>query len=93
MSRLGHQLGLAEGVLGVVAGTVQWAFGSEIPEWTGNKLYPVQLGIVTIALSLVALAAVRYTARNRKPPPWLKLLSAFGILAAAGICFTTVGSL
>jgi hypothetical protein len=58
--RSGYWLGLGGSVLGMVAGIVQWAFGSEIPDWTGNKLHPVQLGIITIILRpgpLLILAA------------------------------------
>jgi hypothetical protein len=80
-------------LLGIVAGIVQWALGSEIPEWTGDKLHPVQLGIITIALSLLALVSVGYLARHGKSLTWQPALAALGILAAAGICFTTVGRL
>lgn len=93
MSRLGQRLGFAGGILGVVAGAVQWAFGSDIPEWTGNKLHTVQLGIITVALSLMALAALRHAARHPGAPPRLRLVLALGVLAPAGICFTTVGRL
>lgn len=91
--RIGRWLGTAGAALGVLAGIVQWAVGDEIPEWTGNKLHPVQLGIITIALSLLALASVQLAARNPQGPPWQRGLAWLGILVPAGICFTTVGRL
>jgi hypothetical protein len=93
MTSTGYRLGIAGGILGIAAGSVQWAFGSEIPEWTGNKLHPVQLGIITIALSLLALACVRFLSARPGAPPWQRGLALLGLLAAAGICFTTVGRL
>lgn len=72
---------------------MQWAFGSDIPGWTGDKLHPVQLGIITIALSLVALASVSDAARLADATPRRRIVPALGILAPAGICFTTVGRL
>ena len=91
--RAGLWLGGAGAVLGVAAGVVQWAWGEEIPDWTGNKLHPVQLGIITIALSLLALGAVWHAARHPAAPGWQKGLAWIGILVPAGICFTTVGRL
>lgn len=86
-------MGTVGAVLGVLAGTVQWAAGEEIPDWTGNKLHPVQLGIITILLSLLALGSVLFAARDRDRPAWQKGLAWLGILVPAGICFTTVGRL
>ncbi len=63
------------------------------PEWTGNKLHPVQLGIITIALSLLSLICVQYLDGHRGGPTRERLLAGFLILATAGICFTTVGRL
>jgi hypothetical protein len=93
VTSLGYRLGVAGALLGVIAGAVQWALGAEIPEWTGNKLHPVQLGIITIALSLLSLLCVRYLEEHRAGPPRRRLIAAFLILAAAVICFTTVGRL
>jgi len=47
----------------MIAGLVQWAFGSEIPEWTGDKLHRERLGLITIALSAVSPAALRVFSR------------------------------
>jgi hypothetical protein len=91
--QLGLRLGTVGAALGMLAGIVQWAFGSEIPDWTGNKLHPVQLGIITILLSSLAFASVRFAARNPEALAWQKAAAWIGILAPAGICFTTVGRL
>ncbi len=90
---LGYGLGIAGALLGIVAGAIQWAFGNEIPEWTGDKMHPVQLGIITILLSLLALACVNYLGRRRGAPAIRRAAAAFLIVVAAGICFTTVGRL
>jgi hypothetical protein len=80
-------------MLGVLAGCIQFAFGEDIPEWTGNKLHPVQLGIITIALSLVSLVCVTYLDRHGDGLTRGRVLAGLLILATAGICFTTVGRL
>ena len=91
MNRYAYLAGVAGAALGIVAGIAQWAFGNEIPEWTGNKLHPVQLGIITIALSLIALAAVVFAHRNPTISPRARVALAVAILPAAAVCFTTVG--
>jgi hypothetical protein len=93
MSGYAYLAGVAGAALGIAAGIAQWAVGSEIPGWTGDKLHPVQLGIITIALSLVAMAAVLFARRNPKISSRARLALAAAILAAALICFTTVGRL
>jgi peptidoglycan/LPS O-acetylase OafA/YrhL len=60
---------------------------------TGNKLHPVQLGIITIALSLIALAAVVFAHRDPTISPRARVALAVAILLAAVVCFTTVGRL
>lgn len=85
--------GVTGAVLGILAGIAQWALGNEIPEWTGDKLHPVQLGIITIALSLIALGAVVFAHRNLTLSPWARVALAAAILLAAVVCFTTVGRL
>jgi hypothetical protein len=89
----GYRIGVAGAALGVVAGVVQWAAGDEIPEWTGNKLHPVQLGIITIVLSLMALGAITFLARRPGAAKRERILATVLIGLIAGICFTTVGRL
>lgn len=97
MSRSGRpgtaaRLGGSGALLGVVAGIVQVAWGSEIPAWTGAKQSPTALGLLTIALSVLAgAAAVRQGSRR---------LTTGGRTACAGVllgtgllCFSTVGRL
>jgi hypothetical protein len=93
VTSLGYRLGLVGSILGVTAGVVQWALGAEIPEWTGNKLHPVQLGIITIVLSLLSLICVSYLEKHSDGPTARRLLASGIVLATAVICFTTVGRL
>jgi hypothetical protein len=93
MGGYGYLAGVAGAALGIIAGIAQWAFGNEIPEWTGNKLHPVQLGIITIALSLIALAAVVFANRHPAISPAARVALGVAILLAALVCFTTVGRL
>jgi hypothetical protein len=93
VSRYAYLAGVTGASLGILAGITQWAFGNEIPKWTGDKLHPVQLGIITIALSLVALAALVLAHRNPALSPRARVALALAILPAAVICFTTVGRL
>ena len=51
-------------------------------EWTGDKLHPVQLGIITIALSLIAMAAVVFAHRIHDLAP-VQVALAVAILFAA----------
>jgi len=86
-------LGLAGATLGVLAGLIQATAGSRIPDWTGHKGSPVALGLLTVLLSLAALAAA-LTLRNRAPlRPSQRVLVAVGLLVPAGLCFSTVGRL
>jgi len=82
-SRHAYLAGVAGAALGIAAGIAQWAIGNEIPEWTGDKLHPVQLGIITIALSLIALAAVVFAHRNPTISPRARVALAAGLLLAA----------
>jgi hypothetical protein len=93
MSAYAYLAGVAGAALGIAAGIAQWAFGHEIPEWTGNKLHPVQLGIITVVLSLIALAAVVFARRSPTISPRAQVAVATAILLAAAVCFTTVGRL
>ncbi|HEX2468620.1 MAG TPA: hypothetical protein VHJ54_10470 [Solirubrobacterales bacterium] len=93
MNAYAYLAGVVGATLGIAAGITQWALGSEIPEWTGDKLHPVQLGIITIALSLIAAAAVVFAHRNPTRSARTRIALAAAILVAAVICFTTVGRL
>jgi hypothetical protein len=86
-------LGSAGATLGILAGLTQATAGSRIPDWTGNKGSPVALGLLTVLLSLAALAAA-LTLRDRTPlRPSQRVLAAVALLVPAGLCFSTVGRL
>lgn len=88
-----YRLGVIGAGLGVVAGLIQLGLGDEIPAWTGNKLHPVQLGLITIVLSLASLGCLRYLEDDRQAPTARRAAAAFVVLATVVICFTTVGRL
>jgi hypothetical protein len=81
----------AGAVLGVCAGIVQLTYGSSIPEWTGDKNDTLELGLATIALSVVAGVAIWRLLRT--PQLWGRIVCAVIALACAIVCFTTVGRL
>jgi hypothetical protein len=67
--------------------------GDEIPQWTGNKEEPDQLGFITIALSFASMACITYLENTRMEHTRERVLAGFIVLATAVICFTTVGRL
>ncbi|WP_395729400.1 hypothetical protein [Nakamurella sp.] len=86
------RLGLAGSVLGVIAGAVQAAVGSRIPEWTGAKASPIALGLLTVALSAVA----GWAAWRQRGPRLSVAGRAACALALAGpglLCLSTAGRL
>ena len=90
--RAAASLGITGGVIGVVAGTVQALVGARIPEWTGAKQEPGSLGLLTIALSLLAGYAAY---RQARPNTTVKARAAHTVLMLipALLCFSTVGRL
>lgn len=83
--------GVPGAVLGVCAGIVQLAYGSSIPDWTGNKMDTTGLGLATIGLSIVAGAAIWRLLRT-SDVRWQIALAIVSV-ACAVVCFTTVGRL
>jgi hypothetical protein len=89
---LAKRLGVAGSVLGVLAGVAQTSIGSRIPEWTGNKLQPGPLGLLTILLSLIAgAAAVRQAASLRSTG--FRTACALAMIGPGLLCLSTVGRL
>ncbi|WP_353651338.1 hypothetical protein ABLG96_10875 [Nakamurella sp. A5-74] len=91
-------LGVAGGVLGILAGLVQLSFGSRIGTWGGQKTDPVGLGLLTMMLGAVAVASALVLVGGRRRSPTLPSPERrAGVSAGLGIpallCFTTVGSL
>lgn len=85
-------LGIAAATLGIIAGMLQTTVGAQIPDWSGNKYNPFALGLLTIVLSLVALAGAIVLGRTPISTP-RRLLAAVALLITGLLCFTTVGIL
>jgi hypothetical protein len=90
--RVAAGLGTAGALLLGVAGLVQATLGAVIPDWTGDKLAPVGLGLLTVGLAALALVAAR---RVRLPgvPPGLRVAWALGLAGPGLLCLSTVGVL
>jgi hypothetical protein len=88
-----YRLGITGGILGALAGVTQAAAGSHIPQWTGNKASPLGLGLLTVGLSLAALAAASTLRPTAALPPRRRVFAALVLLAVGALCFSTVGRL
>jgi len=90
--RVAAGLGTAGALLLGVAGLVQATLGAVIPDWTGDKLAPVGLGLLTVGLAGLALVAAR---RVRPPglPPGRRAAWALGLAGPGLLCLSTVGVL
>jgi hypothetical protein len=84
--------GVTGGVLGVAAGLGQLVAGARIPEWTGAKADPLGLGLLTVALSTLALVCARGLRRGPRRPE-LRVVCGTGLLLPGALCFSTVGML
>jgi len=90
--RVATRLGLAGSALGLVAGMVQATIGASIPDWTGAKQAPGRLGLLTVALSLLAgFAAYRQSRPGTGTTSQTAYASA--LLVPGLLCFSTVGRL
>lgn len=79
--------------LGVLAGLTQTLVGDRIPDWSGAKVNSLGLGVLTVALSLVALGSA-LTLRTMHPATaGRSAASVAGLVIPAGVCFSTVGRL
>ena len=81
--RRASRLGVLGASLGIAAGAVEVTVGSHIGPWIGGKADPTRLGIVTLALGTVALAAALVVGRTEPVPPPRR--------AAAGVMLTVTG--
>jgi hypothetical protein len=88
-----ERLAVAGAALGVAAGLVELAVGPTIRGWVGNKQDTTRLGLATLVLSLIALAAAVSWLRRRHPTSGAQLLVAAGLVVPGLIGFTTVGRL
>jgi hypothetical protein len=87
------RLALAGATLGIAVGLLDIAVGASIRDWVGNKLHTTTLGITTVILSAVALAAAIEWQRARGRAGGRRLATALALLVPAGVCFTTIGRL
>jgi MFS family permease len=92
-SRLAAGLGGVGAALGLVAGLVELSAGPSLRSWVGDKSDTTRLGIATIVLCAIALAAVFELAHRPNARPARRCLLAIAILVPGLICFTTVGRL
>lgn len=93
MKKLAIRLGTWGATLGMLAGVVELSIGAHICPWIGNKENPAVLGLVTILLSGLALAAFIVVRKQEPRTNDGKLAILLGALLPAAICFTTVGRL
>jgi hypothetical protein len=84
---------MAGAALGIIAGVIDVAVGSSIRDWVGNKLDTSTLGVGTIALSSLALAAAIAWQRPGGQGGGRRLATGLALAVPAGICFTTIGRL
>jgi hypothetical protein len=90
--QLATRLGLTGALTGVTAGLTQATVGDQIPDWTGAKQSPVALGLLTVALSLIAgLAAVGQHRTDLSAGA--RAACALGLAGPGLLCLTTVGRL
>lgn len=89
--RLAAGLGVTGGLFGVAAGLIQAIVGERVPQWSGAKQAPVALGLLTVALSLVAVLAA---ARQRTDlSVRARAACAVGLVGPGLLCLSTVGRL
>ena len=86
-------VGAIGGGLGAIVGLVELVLGPQIRGWVGDKQDTTRLGLATILLSLVALAAAAFLAERPAAPAPRRLAAAVGLLVPAAVCFTTAGRL
>jgi len=91
--RTAAAFGAAGAALGVAAGVIQASIGARIPDWTGAKDSPLSLGLLTILLSLIALAGAAALRGPETPSPGRRVGIALGLLLPAVLCLSTVGRL
>ncbi|GAA4813133.1 hypothetical protein GCM10023200_58630 [Actinomycetospora chlora] len=86
------RLGSAGALLLVAAGVVQVVAGRTVPAWTGDKAFPVPLGLLTVALGGLALLAARRAGRQQQSPA-ARAVAALGTAGPGLLCLSTVGRL
>jgi hypothetical protein len=90
--RLAARLGGTGALWGVAAGVTQATLGDQIPQWTGAKQSPVALGLLTVALAVVAALAAG-AQRSGRLSIGSRAACALGLAGPGLLCLTTVGRL
>ena len=80
MKKLATTLGIWGATLGMLAGLIELGIGSQIRPWIGNKENPAVLGLVTMLLSGMALAAATMARRQEAHTNDGKLAIFLGVL-------------
>ena len=93
LDRIGAFVAGAGAVLGVGAGIIELSAGAHIRSWVGNKLDTTRLGLATIVLSLIAVAAAASWRWQPHSTTATKLFRIAGLAVPGLVCFTTVGRL
>jgi hypothetical protein len=91
--RLAGILASSGAALGILVGLLDMAVGPSIRDWVGNKLDTSILGLATVALSLIALAAATSWQRAGGREGGRRLATVLALTVPATICFTTIGRL
>ena len=89
---LAGRLAVAGGTLGVLAGLLELTTGPSMREWVGGKLDTTRLGLATIVLGVLALAAATVL-RRPGAAAGRRVAIVAGLLLPALTGFTTVGRL
>src|SRR5918995_6536962 len=93
LQRLGAFAAGFGATLGLVAGLVELTAGPHLRSWVGDKQDTTRLGLATIVLSLVALAAVAGWRRRQTSTAMQLRVAASLLVPGRLIGFTTVGRL
>jgi hypothetical protein len=93
LQRLAAATGLLGGALGVLAGVVQAAAGTHIPDLTGNKGSPVALGLLTVFLSGCSIFFATQLRITTPMSSGRRVVAAIGLLVPGALCFSTAGAL
>lgn len=77
--------------LGLLAGLTQALVASRLSWWTAAKAEPLALGLLAVALSLMALIGAAALAGSRPCPAERRTALACGMLVPASMCFSIAG--
>jgi hypothetical protein len=91
--RIAPLIGIVGGTLGLIAGLVELTAGPSVRSWVGNKEDTTRLGLATVVLAAIALAAALGLTRRPQLSAPRRLALAAPLLLSGLICFTTVGRL